>query len=74
MDITTVFHKFPTKESCIGHLEKVRWGDKPECPYCHNKKSTPRKDNFRYHCNKCNTDFSVTVGTIFHRTRLPLQK
>ncbi|MBU0516385.1 MAG: IS1595 family transposase [Proteobacteria bacterium] len=28
----------------------------------------------RHHCNNCNTSFSVTVGTIFHRTRLDLQK
>lgn len=26
----------------------------------------------RYHCNNCFSSFSVTVGTIFHRTRLPL--
>jgi len=31
------------------------------------------KEN-RYHCNTCNTSYSVTVGTIFHNTRLPLQK
>lgn len=28
----------------------------------------------RYHCNNCNTSFSVTVGTIFHKTKLDLQK
>lgn len=28
----------------------------------------------RHHCNNCKTSFSVTVGTIFHRTHLPLQK
>jgi len=28
----------------------------------------------RYHCNNCMTSFSVTVGTIFHKTHLPLQK
>jgi hypothetical protein len=28
----------------------------------------------RYHCNTCNTSFSVTVGTIFHQTHLSLQK
>jgi len=28
----------------------------------------------RHHCNNCNTSYSVTVGTIFHHTHLPLQK
>lgn len=28
----------------------------------------------RHHCNGCRKSFSVTVGTIFHDTRLPLQK
>jgi transposase-like protein len=28
----------------------------------------------RHRCNNCNTAFSVTVGTVFHRTHLPLGK
>jgi transposase-like protein len=28
----------------------------------------------RYHCNVCNAAYSVTVGTVFHGTKLPLQK
>lgn len=32
------------------------------------------KDELRYHCNSCNISFSVTVGTIFHKTKLDLQK
>jgi transposase-like protein len=28
----------------------------------------------RYHCNACNTSFSVTVGTIFHKTKVDFQK
>jgi transposase-like protein len=32
------------------------------------------KDGLRYHCNNCNTSYSVTVGTIFHKTHVDLQK
>lgn len=74
MDIIKVFETFPTKESCIKHLESVRWNNEPQCPYCDSKNQTPLKRSFRYHCNNCNTSFSVTVGTIFHDTKLPLQK
>lgn len=74
MNIIQIFNKFPTQEACIAHLEQARWGDKPRCPYCKSANQTPLKGEQRYHCNNCNTSFSVTVGTIFHRTHLPLQK
>lgn len=28
----------------------------------------------RYHCNGCNTNYSVTAKTVFHKTRVELQK
>ncbi len=34
MDIVSVFEKFPTQESCIKHLEAVRWDGVAKCPYC----------------------------------------
>ena len=74
MDIVQIFEKFPTKDSCIEHLEKVRWNNEPRCPYCNSTKQSPMKKESRYHCNNCNTSFSVMVGTIFHNTKLPLQK
>ncbi len=32
------------------------------------------KDRPRYHCNGCNSPYSVTVGTVFHHTHVPLHK
>lgn len=74
MDIIEIFKKFPDKASCIKHLETVRWNNKPKCPYCGSPNYSDMKGEYRYHCNNCNTSFSVTVGTIFHNTKLPLQK
>jgi len=74
MDIVTIYETFPTKDDCLAHIEKVRWGDTPTCPYCKSPNQTPMPKEIRYHCNNCNTSFSVTVGTIFHHTHLPLQK
>lgn len=74
MDIFEVFAKFPKQDDCIAYLEKVRWQDRPCCPYCKSHKQTPLPKEHRYHCNSCNTSYGVTVKTIFHRTRLPLQK
>lgn len=74
MNIIQIYKKFPTEKDCIKHLEKARWNDKPTCPYCKSTKQTPLEKEYRYHCNTCNTSYSVTVGTIFHDTKLDLQK
>lgn len=74
MNIIQVFQQFPTNESCIKHLEKVRWNDVPKCPYCASTHSLNVEKEQRHFCYNCKTSFSVTVGTIFHRTHLPLQK
>ncbi len=74
MNIIQVYKLFPTQADCIKHLEQVRWNDIPVCPYCNSKKQTPLKNTLRYHCNACNRSFSVTVGTIFHKTKLDIQK
>ncbi len=74
MNIIQIFKQFPDQESCIQHLEQVRWGDKPKCPYCGSEHTYKRTSDLRHHCNSCKKSFSVTVGTIFHDTRIPLQK
>jgi len=74
MDIIRIFELFPTKKNSIKYLEQVRWQGKPCCPYCKSVNQTPLPKEHRYHCNNCNTSYSVTVGTIFHKTHLPIQK
>ena len=74
MNIEQIYRRFPTKTTCVSHLEKVHWNDRPVCPYCGSGRRTPRPVERRYHCNACQTSYSVTVGTIFHRTQLDLQK
>lgn len=74
MDINHVYRRFPTHQSCIERLEQIRWKCGTVCPYCKSISATPVLKELRHHCNKCNTSFSVTVGTIFHRTKLDLQK
>ncbi len=74
MNIVEIYERFPTESDCIEYLEQIRWKGEPRCPYCQSPKHTPLKQEHRYHCNTCNTSYSVTVRTIFHRTRMPLQK
>ena len=35
MNLFHVFQQFPDQQACMSHLEEVRWGDAPGCPYCH---------------------------------------
>jgi transposase-like protein len=61
-------------EDCLALLEQIRWGGKPKCPYCGSSNATAYKNERRYHCNECYTSYSVTVGTLFHKTHVELQK
>jgi transposase-like protein len=61
-------------------LEAVRWPDGPVCPHCGctgdmvalvgGKKHRPGL----YYCNGCEGQFTVTVGTVFERSKIPLSK
>lgn len=74
MNIVDIFEKFPTQKDCIKHLESIRWKDGIYCPYCGDTNINSYKNEYRHHCNGCRKSFSVTVNTIVHDTRLPLQK
>ena len=77
MNIIQIFERFPNQDACIAHLEKARWPQGPYCPYCgsfNTIKGTDKRRPHRHYCYDCTTGFSVTVGTIFHHTHLPLQK
>lgn len=67
-----------TNKECIDFLENFYWGDEKICPYCNSRSSTQRiatsKIAKKYHCNSCNTDYTVLVNTIFQNTKIPLQK
>lgn len=77
MNLLTIFKRFPDQEACIEFLETVRWGDAPYCPHC-GSTSVARKSESdrigRWNCHGCNSSFNVLSGTIFEKTRIPLQK
>ncbi len=77
MDILTVFRSFQTQEQCLTYLEEIRWKGEPACVYCGSlsvcRHASPDRANQRWQCQDCSRAFAVTVGTIFHRTHMPLQ-
>ena len=74
MNIVEIYKLFPDQDACIKYLEKVRWENTPKCPYCNSTNPSKVPKERRYHCNNCNISYSVTVRTIFHKTKLDLQK
>ena len=61
------------------YLEKQRWPDGPVCPHCGNvdqEAITSLKGKAHrpgvYQCNACRNQFTVTVGTVFERSKIPL--
>lgn len=74
MDLKIIYKQFPTQQDCIKHLEVIKWNGIPFCPYCQSRKQTPVPKELRYHCNDCRTSYSVTVKSIFHKTKVDLQK
>ena len=80
MNLVEVMERFPDQQSCIDHLERIRWRDKAYCPKCGSVVSVVRKKEDgigrvgRWHCHDCGASFKVTCGTVFHGTKIPLQK
>lgn len=74
MNLVKLVEQFSQPEKARQHLEDVRWPDGIECPRCRDKHVTGIKGRFTYNCNACHYQFSVTSGTIFHDSHLPLWK
>jgi len=60
------------------YLENIRWPDGPVCPHCGESDRTPYrlKSNTRrlWKCAACRKQYTVTVGTIFESSHIPLNK
>jgi len=73
MNIIEVTEKFPTELDAVKHFEKARWGKNIACPYCKSEHIANRSKDMRFLCLDCLNNFSVTVNTQLHRTRVPLK-
>jgi len=76
--------RFATDEAARGYLEEIRWPDGVVCPHCKNAdqkriweikaSSTAKIRAGLYQCAECKKQFTVTVGTIFEDSHIPLRK
>jgi len=79
MNLIEVMERFPDQESCISYLERLRWRGMPHCPHCGSLSIQRRTESEtgrigRYNCHDCHATFKVTCGTVFHGTKIALQK
>lgn len=66
------FERFPDDESCRRYLARVRWGVGFRCPACEHNRAW-KKSRGTYRCARCHHDTSVTAGTVFGDSRIPLR-
>lgn len=67
--------KFNNDDKCRQYLEELRWPAGPACPKCESKNIARvggREGVLR--CQDCDAHFTVTAGSVFHDSHLPLTK
>jgi transposase-like protein len=72
---------FQDEDKAREALEAIRWPDGPFCPHCGNSNQEKiAKGEGKahraglYYCAECNGQFTVTVGTVMERSKVPLSK
>jgi transposase-like protein len=74
MDIVRLFKEYGTDEECRDYLEHLRWPHGVRCLKCGSESISRIKTRKQFDCNTCRHRFSVTTGTTFHDSHLPLTK
>ena len=71
--ILELIQAFPNQQSCIDHLEALRWNGNVVSPFDETSKVYNCKGN-KYKCKNTGKYFNVKTDTIFDNTKIELQK
>ena len=71
VDINTMFQ---TDDKCRELLTRLRWPEGVRCPRCKMEVVELETEKTLYYCKDCDYQFTVTAGTIFNDSHLPLTK
>ena len=88
LTLISLAQEYADEDKARGLLERMRWPNGPICPHCQNTGNaakgvvalTPKATSKRpgrnglYFCGACRKQFSVTVGTIFEGSHIPISK
>jgi transposase-like protein len=70
---------FQDADKAREYLEALRWPNGPVCPHCGTKGAHYALNGASHRpglwkCKDCRKQFSVTVGTVFERSKIPMNK
>jgi transposase-like protein len=72
MTLPEVNTLYSTDDRCRELLERLRWPEGVICPRCKDTRVSRLKEYARFECVGCEYQFTVTAGTIFNDSHLPL--
>lgn len=67
-------HHFSDEKTCLQAIIKQRWPKGFCCPRCQHGKGWLLQTRHVFECAECHHHTSITAGTLFHNTKLPLVK
>src|SRR4051812_46842193 len=73
-NLPDLIERFGSEDKCRAYLEALRWPDGVECPRCEGPPISRIPKRNQFDCDSCRYQFSVTAGTLFHDSHLPLWK
>lgn len=73
-NLKDVMNKFNDEAKCRAFLVQQRWNGNPVCPHCGSEKWYSIENGKRFKCGnrECYKKYSVTVGTVFEGSNIPL--
>ncbi len=74
VDFTEFSKIYPDNHACFKFLAELKWTDKYNCRKCNNDNHFEGETPFSRRCSKCGYDESVTTNTIFHNSKIPINK
>jgi hypothetical protein len=74
MTLIDFYDRFPNKKVCWEHFLALKWPTGFICPNCQRTKGCFKPSKKVFECYNCKRQASLTSGTIFHKTRIPITK
>ena len=74
INLINLIERYHNEDKCRAYLEELRFPNGVACPRCGSMSISRVQKPRVFDCNSCRYQFSVTSGTIFHDSHLPLWK
>ena len=72
LSLSDFLERYGTEDQCFKAIYRWRWPDGFRCPHCGHDRHCELTNRKLQQCNRCRRQTSVTAGTVFDSTKLPL--